>query len=67
MDIINALRENQGTERQCQNVTESVLTWRTSETEDLECTHARPATVPWMVIFAPHSTSVVLRDSVTGS
>jgi len=42
-------------------------TWSASETDDLECTQARPATVPWTVILAPHSTSVGLRHSVTGS
>jgi len=47
--------------------TESVLTWSASETEDLECTEALPATVPWTVILAPHSTSDGLRYSVTGS
>jgi len=44
-----------------------VLTWSASETEDLKCTHARPATVPWTVIFALHSSSVGLWNSVTGS
>lgn len=33
--------------------------------EDLECTQARPATVPCIVILAPHSNSVGLRTSVT--
>jgi len=43
------------------------LTWSALETEDLECKYARPATVPWTVILAPHSTGVGLRNSVTGS